>query len=151
MDIYSYLNSRDVTAHCREISHCFNAVEQAFIIKYCRHISVEEKLRLYQEIIDTVPDELISEKALYFRHEHEDMPDSFHSILAEYAKELRAALDRFLSPEEHAVYSIVLKESDREDAFESQMLHFTFEDAKKEGFKIRKNASVFGKNMQNQI
>lgn len=132
MDIYSYLNSRDVAAYCREINHSFNAVEQAFIINDCRHISVEEKLRLYQEITDTLPDEMMSEKAPYFLCYHDDMPDSFHSVLSEYVRTLRAALEQYFIPEKDAVYSIILKNSVWEDAYESQMLHFTFEKAKKE-------------------
>ena len=45
MDIYSYLNSKDIAAYCRKINHQFNAIGTAFIINACRHISLEEKPR----------------------------------------------------------------------------------------------------------
>ena len=43
MDIYSYLNSPDVAEHCRKLNHPFIALESAFIINDCLHISVQEK------------------------------------------------------------------------------------------------------------
>ena len=56
MDIYSYLNSPDVAAYCREIGYTFNAAESAFIVNDCRRISIEEKHRLYREIMATMQD-----------------------------------------------------------------------------------------------
>ena len=56
MDIYSYLNSKDVADYCRSLDYKFDAIEAAFIVNACRRISQEEKLRLFQEIIDTMPD-----------------------------------------------------------------------------------------------
>ncbi len=35
MDIYSYLNSKDVAEHCRKNNHSFNALESVFIIYHC--------------------------------------------------------------------------------------------------------------------
>ena len=32
MDIYSFINSRDVAEHCRKINHQFSATEAAFIV-----------------------------------------------------------------------------------------------------------------------
>ena len=51
MDIYTYLNSPDVAEHCRKLNYQFTAHEAAFIISDCRRITVEEKHRLYREIM----------------------------------------------------------------------------------------------------
>lgn len=32
MDIYSYVNSKDIAEHCRSINHQFNAMEAAFLV-----------------------------------------------------------------------------------------------------------------------
>ena len=47
MDIYSYLNSKDIADYCRgkEIGFEFSLMEQAYIIVNCNHISLTEKHR----------------------------------------------------------------------------------------------------------
>ena len=62
MDIYSYFNSKTVGEYCRSIGHKFNAYETAFIINDCKHISFEEKINLFEEIMHTMPD--VSHKRL---------------------------------------------------------------------------------------
>ena len=78
MDIYSYLNSPDVAEHCRKLNYQFNALETAFIINDCRRISIEEKHRLYREIMDTMPDMEIPNPRVF----HEKAPDLslFHQL-----------------------------------------------------------------------
>ena len=82
MDIYSYLNSKDVADYCRSINHQFDAIGTAFIINACRHISLEKKLHLFQEIIDTMPDEILSKKAsrlkMHMKDDHGIETDSIH-------------------------------------------------------------------------
>ena len=78
MDIYSYLNSPDVAEHCRKLNYQFNALESAFIINDCRHISIEEKHRLYREIMETMPDMEIPNPRVFY----EEKPDLslFHQL-----------------------------------------------------------------------
>ena len=61
-DIYSYLNSKDVEEHCRSIGHKFNSLESCFIINDCYRISVQEKHRLFREIMETMPDSALSDR-----------------------------------------------------------------------------------------
>lgn len=68
MDIYSYLNSPDVAAHCRKIGYKFNALESAFIVNDCMHISIQEKHRLYREIMNTMTDVQIEKYTRYKNH-----------------------------------------------------------------------------------
>ncbi|MBE6869836.1 MAG: hypothetical protein E7494_13960 [Ruminococcus albus] len=56
MDIYSYFNSKTVGEYCRSIGHKFNAYETGFIINECNRISIEKKLDLYREIMETMSD-----------------------------------------------------------------------------------------------
>ena len=73
MDIYSYLNSPDVAEHCRKLNHPFNALESAFIVNDCLHISVQEKHRLFREIMETMPDVQIDR----FQEHHMHDPSLF--------------------------------------------------------------------------
>lgn len=51
MDIYSYLNSRELGDCCRKSGYVFTPAEQAFIIHSCDHITLYEKHRLYEELL----------------------------------------------------------------------------------------------------
>lgn len=53
MDIYSFLNSKDIERHCRDIQHTFDPVACAYLIWQSENYPVEEKHKTYQEIIDT--------------------------------------------------------------------------------------------------
>lgn len=134
MDIYSYLNSRDVADYCRKVNHQFNAIGTAFIINACRHISLEEKLRLFQEIIDTMPDEILSQKAsrlkMHMEHDHGIETDSFHEALSKYIEAMQKDLNNFLMAEPDTVYSWVCWYRDWEDEIDRHGLYSSFDAAK---------------------
>ena len=134
MDIYSYLNSKDVAAYCRSINHQFNAIGTAFIINACRHISLEEKLYLFQEIIETMPDEKLSEKASRLKmHMEQDQgieTDSFHEALSYYIAAMKNALNDFLTAEPDTVYSWEIWYRDWKDGIDRNGLYSTFDAAK---------------------
>ena len=55
MDIYSYLNSRDVAEHCRKINKTWNPFEMAVIIgRSCR--PAKDKRGAWRELIENYPD-----------------------------------------------------------------------------------------------
>lgn len=134
MDIYSYLNSKDVAEYCRSLDYKFNAIETAFIVNACRHISLEEKLRLFQEIIDTMPDESLREKASrlqsYMEHEQRIKTDSFHEALSHYIVAMQKDLNEFLTAEPDTVYSWVCWYRDWDDGIDRNELYSTFDAAK---------------------
>ena len=56
MDIYSFVNSRDIREHLRKIGYSFNSLETAWLIYACKRLSYEEKKEYWRELIDTMPD-----------------------------------------------------------------------------------------------
>lgn len=56
MDVLKYLNSRDVAEYLESIDFEFNAMQAAYIIYINEGLPMEERLRLWKEIIDTMPD-----------------------------------------------------------------------------------------------
>ena len=134
MDIYSYLNSKDVAEHCRKINHQFNAIGTAFIINACRHISLEEKLWLFQKIIDTMPDEILSQKAsrlkMHMEDNHGIQTDSFHEALSHYIAAMQKDLNDFLTAEPDTVFSWVCWYRDWKDEIDRHGLYFSFDAAK---------------------
>ena len=65
MDIYNYLNSKDVAKHCRELNYQFNSLETAFIINNCHRISMKEKHIAFRELMESMPDIQLPKKLSY--------------------------------------------------------------------------------------
>lgn len=51
MDIFNYLNSRELNDCCRKSGYVFSPAEQVFIIQNWDHITLSEKHRLYDELL----------------------------------------------------------------------------------------------------
>lgn len=62
MEVYSYLNSRDVAEHCRRIGHRFDALESAFLINDSRRLSLTQKHAAFRELMAEMPDIELPEK-----------------------------------------------------------------------------------------
>ena len=133
MDIYSYLNSKDVAEYCRSLDYKFDAIEAAFIVNACRRISQEEKLRLFQEIIDTMPDEAINERERILKSLVKGMKmetDSFHKALSEYIAVMRKSMAAFLSSGSDSVYTWEYYRRDWHDSNDTKRVYSSFEKAK---------------------
>ena len=65
MDIYSYLNSKDVAEHCRKLNYQFNTIEAAFIIYKCYRLSIKEKHNAFLELMDSMSDMQLPDKLSY--------------------------------------------------------------------------------------
>jgi hypothetical protein len=96
-DIYSYIPSRDIAAHCRELQHEFNPLEQAFIV-YLSDKTLAEKHEAWQKIIDTLPDMEVPENC--------DCPhyDSLHRLLQEYMALENQVVEMFKADEPNVAY-----------------------------------------------
>jgi hypothetical protein len=62
MNIYSYLSSPDIAAHCERIGHVFNPLEMAVIVSNSEK-NMKEKHSAWREIITERPDMPICDKA----------------------------------------------------------------------------------------
>ncbi len=50
MDIYSFINSKDIEIHCRNNQYNFTPLECAFLIWQCRKYTISEKHKAYQKL-----------------------------------------------------------------------------------------------------
>ena len=124
MDIYSYLNSPDVAEHCRKLNHPFNALESAFIVNDCRSINIEEKHRLYSEIIKTMPDVTIQ------KHLSDDDNDpSFFNHLRKEIEREKSLLLRFMNGENNAVYTFSFYDPNDEDHTRDDVIYSSYKNA----------------------
>ena len=90
MDIYSYINSKDVREYLRSIDHKFNAAEAAWIVNRRVGLSLDEKIAAWNEIMDTMPD-----CRLESPYRSGETVDSFYSLLKAYIDLIKAYLEDF--------------------------------------------------------
>lgn len=117
MDIFSFLNSPDVAAHCRSIGHTFNAFECAVIINQCYTKTFEEKLAAYRAVINEYPDMEVPAT-----HMHEEHTKSFHKALDLIIASEDISLKDFMESKPGAVYQVKLNhKNDQYDSYERQV------------------------------
>lgn len=97
MDVYSYLNSKDVADYCRSIQYEFNSVEAAFFVHEANHITLQKRHGAYQEIVDSMPDMPYCVNGREYA--------SFHQILIEHMRLEKRLLAAFYAETDEAVYT----------------------------------------------
>lgn len=110
MDIYEFINSKDVREHCRKIGHEFNSIETAFLIYQSQNHTIQQKHDAWGEIIETFPDMPIAER-LNCPHY-----DSLHDMLKQYMTLESRILSDFSIDESncfHSCWTLYYTETDR--------------------------------------
>ena len=123
MDIYNYINSRDIAEHCRNINHKFNAMEASFIVHWSWDLALSEKHNLYNEIIATMPDMEIGERNNCPHYQ------SLHGFLREYMKLENRIIDTFKSETDNAIYNISIWYKGSDDWFDCEFPYSTLSKA----------------------
>lgn len=62
MDIFRFLNSKDIREHLKQLGYSFTAPEAAFLVWQCRSVTLKEKMAAWREIIETMPDCCMEER-----------------------------------------------------------------------------------------
>ena len=65
MNIYEYFNSTDIAEYCKKLGYSFSGWDMALLISQSNHHTLQEKAQVWQEIIDTIPDEYDDEGSLH--------------------------------------------------------------------------------------
>lgn len=77
MDIFKFINSRDIRDYLKSIEYKFSSIEAAWIIWQSRYATLEEKHAAWEELIATTPDCEIKERP------NTRSQKSLHTFLAE--------------------------------------------------------------------
>lgn len=93
MDIYRFIDSRDMREHLQKLNYSFTAPEAAFLVYWCKSATLNEKIAAWREIIDTMPN-----CAMAGRLNLETIPD-FHQFLRDYIDLQERDLRRFKEPD----------------------------------------------------
>ncbi len=99
MDIFSFINSRDIQNYLKEQDYKFSVPECAWLIKQSKNTTIEERHRAWNEIIQTMPDCEVESV-------DPDAPPqkSLHAFLRKYMEIETSLLDRFYKDEQNAAY-----------------------------------------------
>ena len=99
MDIFRFINSRDIREYLKSRNYPFTSLEAAWLIYQCRCATIKEKHEAWQELIQTMPDCAVAERPHTARHE------SLHQFLKEYIRTEDEILDWFFRDEKDAIYN----------------------------------------------
>jgi hypothetical protein len=98
MNIYSYLASPNIAAHCERIGHVFNPLEMAVIVAHSEK-TMKEKHSAWREIIAEYPDMPIHDSLNFHARE------SLHEYLRELIALEEKRMEIFFAADAGAVYS----------------------------------------------
>ena len=102
MDIYSFINSKDIAEHCKNIGHEFTPLEQAVII-YKSKKTLSERHKAWKNIIEAQPDMKVIEwteaKVEHIYH------NSLHKFLIDYMRIENILANKFKIKEPDAIYT----------------------------------------------
>ena len=119
MNIFDFINSKDIKEHLKNINYQFNSLEAAWLIYQCNKITIKEKHEAWNELIKTMPDCKIEKRFNTLPQE------SLHNFLKEYISVEESLINDFLTPSEDCVYTV---EWNEENSWISEdMIFKTFE------------------------
>lgn len=102
MNVYQYLNSKDVAEHLEKIGFQFTSLEAARVIENCNHINLNEKHDAFRLLMEEMPDEEITLPAERGRAAEET---TLHTLLKEYISAEEELVRSFEKEEEGCIYS----------------------------------------------
>ena len=99
MDIYSLINSKAISDHCRKIGHQFTPIEMAYLINENNSLTIAQKHEAFRAIIANQPDMEVVERpwTLY--------SDSLHMFLQTYMALQNKYIEIFYQADTNTVYS----------------------------------------------
>lgn len=116
MDIYSLINSKAISEHCRKIAHRFTPLEKAYLVNDNETMTIAQKHEAFREILREDGDTEVTERP-WTPHF-----DSLREFLEAYMDAQNKCLDRFYRNEPNCVYSFsVWYASDKEYCEDSRL------------------------------
>lgn len=103
MNIFDFINSRDIRKHLEGIDYKFASLEAAWLVWQSKHHTVKEKHNAWQEIMDTMPDCEVDPRSKF------KCKTNLHSFLKKLIEEENAIIDEFYK-HENCVYMYRYKE-----------------------------------------
>ena len=101
MDFTGYINSCDIRNHHRKIRYQYNALEAAWLVYWCRHITLEEKHEAWKWIVDNMPDQVLD----FGRRKNAFQGQSLHRTIADFMEMQDWFIESFTAVSPDTVYT----------------------------------------------
>ena len=124
LDVFEFINSKDIKEHLKKIDYKFNSLEAAWLIYQCKSATIEEKHTAWKELIRTMPDCKIEKRMNTIPQE------SLHGFLRKFIDYEEKIFDEYFTPTENWIYTVEWLEQNT--WFSSDKLYKTFEKAQQE-------------------
>lgn len=108
MDIYNFINSKDIYRYLRSINYEFSPLECAWLIWQSRRATVNDRHEAWSDIINTMPD-----------CEIPNYKDSLHTFLRNLISVEKNAIQRFFEKTEDSIYTGLVTTIDGAGGFDT--------------------------------
>jgi hypothetical protein len=122
MDIFRFINSKDIRNYLKEIDYKFSPLETAWLIYQCESATVEEKHGAWQEIIDTMPDCRIE------WHSWSAPRESLNKFLKDYMRIENNLIKDYCRDDSGAVYLYSITIDDSNKYFNDPVICSTYDE-----------------------
>ena len=93
MDIYKFVNSKDVRKYLKDINYEFNTLEAVYLIYFARDITLKDKHSAWKEVIESMPD--MAPKDYFDHFQWEYFGNSIHGCLRQHMENERKIIGEF--------------------------------------------------------
>ena len=100
MDIYKFVNSRDIREYHKKIGYKYTPSDIAWLVYMCEHSTGQEKHEAWRWIIDNMPDEMVR----VYTCEYQPVHISLHRVLEEFIEREKEGLKHFTEDEEDKIF-----------------------------------------------
>ena len=111
MDVCRFINSKDIRDYLKSINYQFTPIEAAWLIYYCRELTLKEKHAAWQELIDTMPDCSIAERRWT------TASPSLQAFLREYIRFQDDLITELYSRKENEIYAGKIRCPQKEEIY----------------------------------
>ena len=121
MDVFKFVNSKDIREHLRNMDYSFSSIEAAWLIWQSKYTSLNEKHEAWRELIETMPDCEIEERL------NAKARPSLHEFLKELMAFENRCIESLKKEEPYCVFSYKCKlpgEKDWENSFKGMCPDF---------------------------
>ena len=95
MDIYSFLNSKDIERHCRDIQYTFDPVACAYLISQSENYPIEEKHKTNRELMNATDNVSMDNGRFYLHDFLNRYIEVEHKLLNQFYEDTPAAIYQY--------------------------------------------------------
>lgn len=138
MDIYSFINSKDIGEYCRTINHQFNPIEASYLIWRSKRRTLKERHTAWAELIKSTADMPVPDSEY----------KSLHEFLSDYMTMENDYLAEFYAKSDAVYFSHIYTDRGKYETFPTDSLFKNASDCLEH---VQKEKEHIEKNGQNRI